>query len=169
MTVNGGWTIFGIGSWKIKRVSLQPWLIIEQSPAFLGKTWLWQRRDNVLNISLNRASTTYGLASRTMQGLCGDTTLSSNIWPPCYAKMVGTTMLLCHINERQWSVNDFWPCILENARVLRRHWLIIELSATFLSNNAYNMIVTISQNEHQRRVNDLWSCIWDNQMAMECR
>jgi len=34
--------------------------------------------------------------------------------------MVVTTFLLCPKNERQQSVNDFWPCILENAWAVRR-------------------------------------------------
>jgi len=64
---------------------------------------------------------TFGLASWKMQGLRGDIKLSSNYQPPFYAKMIATTLLLCPKNERQQSVNDFWPCILEKARVVRQY------------------------------------------------
>jgi len=169
MSVNGASTIFGIASLKIQRVSLHPWLIIELSPAFLDKTWLWQHRDYVLNTSVNGVSTTFGLASWKIQGLRGNIELSSNCRPPFYPKMVATTSLLCPKNERQRSVNDFWHCILEKARVVRRHWPIIELSAAFLGKNTSNKIVTMSHNERQRSVNDFWLSILDNLTAMERR
>jgi len=167
MSVNGVSTIFGIASLKIERVSLHPWLIIELSPAFLGKTWLCQHRDYVLNTSVNRASTTFGLASWKIQGLRGDIELLLNCRPPFYAKMIATTSPLCPKNERQRSVNDFWHCILEKARVVRRHWPTIELSAAFLSKNTSDKIVTMSHNERQRSNNDFWLCILDNPTAME--
>jgi hypothetical protein len=121
MSVNGVSTIFGIASFKMERISLQPWLIIELSPAYLGKTWLWQHWHYVLNMSINRASTTFGLASWRMQGLGGNIKLSSNYRPPSSAKMIAITSPLCSEHERQPSVNDFWPCILENTRVVRWH------------------------------------------------
>jgi hypothetical protein len=169
MSVNGASTIFGIPSLKIQRVSLHPWLIIELSPAFLGKTWLCQHRDYVLNTNVNGGSTTFGLVSWKIQGLRGDIELSSNFRPPFYAKMVATTSPLCPKNEHQRSVNNFWHCILEKARVVRRHWPIIELSAAFLGKNTSDKIVTMSHNERQRSVNDFWLCILDNLTAMEHR
>jgi len=169
MSVNRASTIFGIGSLTIQRVSLHPWLIIELSPAFLGKTWLRQHWDYVLNMSVNGASKAFRLASWKMHGLRGDIELSSNYRPPFYTKMVATTLLLCPENERQRSINNFWPCILEKARVVRRHWHIIELSAAILGNNACSKIVTLSQNERQQRVNDFWSCMLDHLTAMERR
>jgi len=169
MSVNGASTIFGIASLKIQRVSLLPWLIIELSPAFLGKPWLCQHRDYVLNTSVNGASTTFGLASWKIQGLCGNIELSSNCRPPFYAKMVATTSLLCPKNERQRSINDFWHCIMVKARVVRRHWPIIELLAAFLGKNTSDKIVTMSHNECQQSVNHFWLCILDNLMAMERR
>jgi hypothetical protein len=56
-----------------------------------------------------------------MQGLSGDIELSSNDLPPFHAKFEATTLLLCSKNEHQHSVNDFWPCIMGKARVVRRH------------------------------------------------
>jgi len=169
MSVNRASTIFGIASLKIQRVSLHPWLIIELSPAFLGKTWLCQHRDYVLNTSVKGASTNFGLSSWKIQGLCGNIELSSNCRPPFYAKMVATTSPLCPKNERQRSVNDCWHCILQKAMVVRRHWPVIELSAAFLGNNTSDKIVTMSHTERQRSVNDFWLCILGNLTAMERR
>ena len=169
MSVNGASTSFGIASLKIQRVSLHPWLKIKLAPAFLGRTWLRQHRDYVLNMSVNGASTAFRLASWQMQGLRGEIELSSNYRLPFYAKMVATTSLVCPKNERQRSVNNFWPCILEKARVVRRHWLIIELSSAFLGKDASSKIVTWSQNERQQSVNDFSSCMLDNPTAMERR
>jgi len=169
MSVNRASTIFGIAALKIQRVPLYPWLIIELSPAFLGNTWLCQHRDYVLNTSVNGASTTFGLASWKIQGLRGNIELSSNCRPPFYAKMVATTSLLYPKNERPRSVNDFWHCILEKTRVVRRHWPIIELSAAFLGKNTSDNIITMSHNERQRSVNDFWLCILANLTAMERR
>jgi hypothetical protein len=166
MSVNGASKIFGIASLEILSVSLHRWLIIELSPAFLDKTWLCQHRDYVLNMSVNGASMTFGLESWKIQALRGDMELSSSCRPPFYAKMVATTSPPCPKNDRQRSVNDFWHCILEKARVVRRHWPIIELSAAFLGKNTSNKIVTMSYNERQRSVNDFWLCIFDNLTAM---
>ena len=83
--------------------------------------------------------------------------------------MLSTTWSQCPKNERQRSINDFTPCILEYQGALRLLWSIIEQSATCLGKNAYDMIVTMSQNERQRSINDSWSCIMDNLTAIECR
>ena len=169
MSVNGASTIFGIASLNIQRVSLHSWLIIELSPAFLGKTWLYQHRDYVLNTSVHGASMTFGCASLKIQGLRGDLELSLNCQPPFYPKMVATTSPLCPKNECQRSVNDFRHCIMEKARDVRRHRPIIELSADILGKNTSNKIVTMSHTECQRSVNDCWLCILDNLTAMEHR
>jgi len=169
MSINGASTIFAIASLKIQRVSLHPWLIIELSPGFLSNTWLWQHWDYVLNTSVNGASTTFGLASSKIQELRSDIELSSNCRPPFYAKMVVTISLLCPKNERQWSVNDFWHCILQKARVVRWHWPIIELSAACLCKHTSDGIVTMCYNEYQQSINKFWLCMLDNLTAMECR
>jgi len=68
--------------------------------------------------------------------------------------MVATTSLLCPENECQWRVNDLWPCILENARDVRRHYSIIKLSAAFLGKNVFTDFVTMpwewGSMEHQQ-------------------
>jgi hypothetical protein len=80
-----------------------------------------------------------------------------------------TTSSQCSPNERQQSVNDFRPCILENQRAVRHHWSIIELSAVFLVTTACDKIVTMYQNERHWSVNNFWSCILDNLTAIERR
>jgi len=169
MSINGALTTFGIASMKIMRVSLQLWLIIQLSPTMLRQTWLWHHPAYVVNMSVNGASTTFGLQSWKMQGLHGGIKLSSNYRPPFYTKLIATTLLRCPRNECQQRVNDFWPCILENARVVRWHWSMIDLSAAFLRKNGYVKIVSMSHNEGQQSINNPWSCILDNLTAMECR
>ena len=80
-----------------------------------------------------------------------------------------STSSQCSPNERQLSVNDFRPCILENQRAVRHNCSIIELSAAFLVKTAWDKIVTMYQNERQRSVNNFWSCILDNLTAIERR
>jgi len=58
--------------------------------------------------------------------------------------MAETTLLLSPKNERQRSVNDLWPCIMENPRALRRHDAISTLSAAFVGKNGCDYIATMS-------------------------
>ena len=83
--------------------------------------WWWQHFYYVLTMSVNRASMTFGLVSWKILGLCGDIEPSSDYRLPFWAKTVATTSHLCPKNERQWSVNDLWLCIMENPRALRQH------------------------------------------------
>ena len=83
--------------------------------------WWEQHIYYVLKMSVKRASMTFDLASWKMHGLCGNVTLSSRNRPPFWAKTLATTSLLCPQNERQRSVNDFWPWIMENPSAVRRH------------------------------------------------
>jgi len=68
---------------------------------------------SVLTMRNNGAWTTYGLASGKMQVLCGDNNSESNYRPPIPSQRVATTSLPGPEYERQWSVNNFRPCILE--------------------------------------------------------
>jgi len=78
---------------------------------------------------------------------------------------VATTSLLYPRHERQWRVNNFWPCILEYQGTVWHYRFIIELSAALVSTNVCNQIVIMSQNERQQSVNrastilDLASCM----------
>jgi len=123
----------------------------------------------VWKMIVNRASTTSGLATWQMQGLCGDIDPELNYRPRFQATMLSTTSSLCPEKECQRSVNDFRHCILEGRMAMWLHWSIIELPAAFPGNNAYNKVVTMSQNERQQIVNNFWSSIFDNLTALECR
>jgi len=109
----------------------------------MDQSW-WQYFYYFLKMSVNRASTTFGLASWKMNELCGDVTPQSRYWPPFKAKPVATTSLLCPKNELRWSINDFWPCSMDNPRAVLRHWAIIWLSASFLGQNGCYDIATMS-------------------------
>jgi len=191
MSVKRAAMVFGIASLKIQSLLPQPWLIIETCPAFLSKTWLWHHLDYVQNMTVNGASTTFGLASWEIQGLHGDIKLWLNYQPLFYAKIIRTALLLSPKNDLWQSVNDFWPGCLEDASAVQWDWPIIKLSATSLGKSAHNNIVAMSRNEHewsinraatecqqwvkgesmerQGCVNDFWSCILDNITAMKCR
>jgi len=71
--------------------------------------------------------------------------------------------------ERQRSVNDLRPSILENHVAMRLQWCIIVLPAAFLGKYAPDKIVTMSQNEPQRSVNDCCAGILDNITGIERR
>jgi len=80
-----------------------------------------------------------------------------------------TTSLLCPENERQRSVNNLRPCIVENQWAMRPQWSTIVLSAAILGKYANDMIVTMSQNDRQQSVNDLCAGILDIFTGMERR
>jgi hypothetical protein len=67
-------------------------------------------------MSVNGASTTFGHASWKINWLCGDIKPEPHYQPSFLVKIVATTSPLCLKNERQWSVNNFWLCIIANAR-----------------------------------------------------
>jgi len=54
------------------------------------------------------------------------------------------TSLLSPKHEGQRSVNDVWPCIMQNLRAVRQHEAIITLSAAFLGKNGCDYIATMS-------------------------
>ena len=58
--------------------------------------------------------------------------------------MMVATFLLFPTNERQQSVNDFWPCILEKACAVWRRYTTIALLAAFLGKTLCNNIGTMS-------------------------
>jgi len=79
------------------------------------------QRYYVLKMTVNGVSMTHGLACWKIQGLCGNINPYSNYWPPFKAKMVATKLLLCPTYERQRSVNDLKPCILDNQGAELQH------------------------------------------------
>ena len=121
---------------------------------------------HALQISVNGASTILCRASWNITGLRDYFDPELNYWPAFWAKILSTISSLCPKNERQCSVNDFMPCILQDQRAVALSWSRIEVSTAFLGNNACDKIVTMSQNARQWSVNNLWSCILDNLTAM---
>jgi len=104
---------------------------------------LLRHRDYVPKPIVNGVSTTFGLVSWNIPGLCGNIKPWYDYRLPFQAKTVARWSKLCPINESQRSVNDFSPCILANPWAVRRHWHIIELSAVFLGKNAFVVVVTM--------------------------
>src|SRR5258705_401379 len=74
-----------------------------------------------LKMSVNRASTTFGLVSWGILGLCGDIEQQTDYWLPFSARTVATTSKRCPRHELKRSINDFCPCIMENPRVVQQH------------------------------------------------
>jgi len=83
--------------------------------------------------------------------------------------MLLTTSSLRHKIERQLSVTDLSPSILENHAAMRLQWTIIIIPAAILGKYACNKIVTMSQNERQRSVDDCCAGILDNITGIERR
>jgi hypothetical protein len=76
--------------------------------------------------------------------------LGDDIYPkwhyrtPFKAKLVATTLILSPKNVRQRSVNNFWPCIIENSRAVQQGESIIALSATILGKTCCDNIASMS-------------------------
>ena len=71
-------------------------------------------------------------------------------------------------NERQWSVNDYWPCILENPNgctaTLTHNGTIGRLSRQQWSLQHAYYVLKISC---QWSVNNFWPCISQNPWALQ--
>ena len=65
---------------------------------------------------------------------------------PLWAKILVTITLQAQKNQRQWSVNDFWSCILGNPRAKEQRYSIINLSAAFMGKNATDNITSALYN-----------------------
>lgn len=110
-------------------------------------------------MSVNRPSTTWCHALWRMPGQRGDIKLWWNYQPLFNTKMTATASLLWLRNERQRSVNDICPCIIENGSVVWWYGPIIEQSANFLGKNATDKTGTMSQNECQRWINGVLTIV----------
>jgi hypothetical protein len=143
VSVSGAFKIVVIACWNMQRDSPQQYVLMELSAAFQVKNGC----DNFATMSENWAST-------ECQWL-----LALN-----HAKCKGSAATVSHnrtvgrLSGRKWlrqnrdyvlkmSVNgasiNFWPCILNNPRAERRHWSIIQLSATILMKTAFDDIITM--------------------------
>jgi len=56
--------------------------------------------------------------------------------------MAVTILLPPPKNERQWSVNDFWSCIMDTQSAMYRRRLIINALAAIIAKNASDDIAT---------------------------
>jgi len=76
----------------------------------------WHARYPVLELSVNRAWKIFGSASWIINWLCNDVIPSLQYWPPLWATMVVTILLLPSKDDHQQSINNFWSCILDNQK-----------------------------------------------------
>jgi len=83
--------------------------------------------------------------------------------------MLLTTWSLCPKNERQRSINDLRPSILEYRGAIQLQRSIIVLPAALLGEYASDKIVTMSQNDRQRSANNFCTGILDDIPGMERR
>jgi len=104
-------------------------------------------------MKVSGASTIFGLTSSKIMGQCNHIYPPSNNRPPFYAKMLPTTWQLCckiSVNrasmEHQRRVNDFWSCILDSPRAMKRSWSTINQSAARIGNDASDVIASTSYN-----------------------
>ena len=63
-----------------------------------------------------------------------------------WSKMLVTISLPPPNNESQWSVNDFWPCLLRTLRSTECCYPIFKLSASFMGKNSIDDISSSSFN-----------------------
>jgi len=84
---------------------------------------------------------------QTLEELCIGIDPSSMHRPPLWAKMIMTIMLQPPKSVHQWSVNDFWSCILDNPRAMECLYPIINLSAGFTGKNTSDDIASASHNQ----------------------
>lgn len=78
----------------------------------------------ILNMSVNCASTIYGVVSKVLNNKIDQSDESRNNWPCLWAKLVAQTSLLSLKSEHQFSVNGYWPCILVNRCAM---WLLLPI------------------------------------------
>jgi len=128
------------------------WAIVELSAGCQGGNG----SNNIATMFWKWLSTTSGHAFWKMQALCGDSNLWSINQPAILANMLSRTLSRFAQNQRQWCVNHFRPCILENQGAMQLHWSMIELSAASLGKNVLwkdrYLVPKGSSRERQRSV-----------------
>jgi len=102
----------------------------------------WHACWQILDMSINRVSPISSHASWIITGLCVSVTLWSQYWLPWWAQRPATIMVPTPKNERQPSVNNFWPGILDNSRAVQWHMPIITILAVCIGKNASANIPT---------------------------
>ena len=110
----------------------QCWMSI-MSIRFIAYNW-WRCEGcfDVINVSVDRASTIFSLTHSAINRLHCHILPKWMHWSVLLRKRQMTRSLPHPKNELQWSVNDFWPCILQNpkgcAATLTHKWTIGHLS-----------------------------------------
>jgi len=98
----------------------------------------------MLEMSINGASTLYGLLSLTITGLCDS--INPQMWySPAFAvKIVTTILMLPPQYQRQWSVNIIGSWIMDNEMPMQWHYPVIKIMAAFIGKNVSDNIATTS-------------------------
>jgi len=116
----------------------------------------WQQIVNgqYIKMGVNGVSMMFGLVDMVIDKWFDRCCVYPSYWQPLYAKENATSSQPNSTNEPQWSVNDYWLCIL---RILSADWLhssINEVLATFICKNNRDWLPALSckwvSTEHQR-------------------
>jgi len=124
--------------------------------------WVYIGCFDVINMNINWVWTVFSLTHSAIKGVHCNIPPKQIYWLALSQKRSLTPWLPHPNNNREWSVNDLWPCILENPRAEWLHHLIIELSAAFVGQHLCDTIATSPQNDHHRSINDFSHCLEDD-------
>ena len=99
---------------------------------------------NECRTNVNGVSTILGIASWKIQSAARWHWAIIALSAAFLGKTRGDKIASMAKNERQRSVNDFWPCIIEIARAVRQRESRIALSATFVGKTCCDNIASMS-------------------------
>jgi len=93
-------------------------------------------------MSVNGASTIFGLVSQVIQKRFGGYYAWSKYWWPVLGKEIEPCSLPHHGNGHQQSINDFWPLIMGNQSAMHRLLSILyDVLTVFLLWNGHELLV----------------------------
>jgi len=101
----------------------------------------------ILNMSVNRVSTIFGLVSQGIQKRFGRYYAYSKYWLPLLSKEIEPRSLPHYEDGLQRSIHDFWPFIMGNQTVMHRLLCIYDVLTVFLSYNGHELLVASFQME----------------------
>jgi len=84
-------------------------------------------------------------------------------WPCLRAKTIPTHSLPHAENQHQWSVNDFWACILANLSFALWQWFINRGTVAFSTKTVHDICITPSFKWASMESQNLWSCVLGRQ------
>jgi len=93
-----------------------------------------------MKMSVNGPSTIIGHVSWVISEVIGCKLSYTNYWLPLQAKEKVKSSLPHDENERQWSVNDSWSCILGNPGGVMLQIVIYEVLAAFIGKRKSTML-----------------------------